>query len=75
MHEKCVCEGRKPVPNPPPAKQPEKSQANMTDIADKTCLLPKGSIFHQQTIKQIEQIITKKIKQVIYKKKEKYKHS
>jgi len=35
-----VCEGRKPVPNPSPAKQPEKSQADMTDIADKTCLLP-----------------------------------
>jgi len=37
---KSVCEGRKPVPNPPPAKQSEKSQADITYITDKTCLLP-----------------------------------
>jgi len=43
---KSVCvKGVKAVPNLPPAKQPEKSQA---DITDKTCLLPYGSIFQQQ---------------------------
>jgi len=33
MHAECVYEGSKTSTQPPPAKQPEKSQADITDIA------------------------------------------
>jgi len=50
---KSVCEGRKPVPNLPPAKTARKSQADMTNIADMTDIAQYSSYSYESNKSKI----------------------